>query len=308
MKKIILFGSIALAVSALVFVSCKQNEAQQETVAETMTSGNLSIQVDNTIQPIVEDVAAVFQSNYPKAKLTQVNRNEADIVRALLNNSATVAVLTRKLTPGEEGNFKQKGIKARTVAFAKDGIAFVASKSLKDTILNLQDIYKVLKGEDVPSVKQLIFDNAASSTTRYLFDKAGVTNVPEKKVYTLKNTAEVLTFVKNNPGSIGVIGVNWLVQPSDELEPLISQVQVLAVNNVKNGVPEKNYYKPSQSNIGAGLYPLTRTLYVLNYQGREGLGMGFANYITNPDGQRIVLKSGLLPEKIPFREIEIVNK
>jgi phosphate transport system substrate-binding protein len=36
--------------------------------------------------------------------------------------------------------------------------------------------------------------------------------------------------------------------------------------------------------------------------------MGFANYISAPDGQRIVLKSGLLPETIPTREIEVRNE
>jgi phosphate transport system substrate-binding protein len=82
---------------------------------------------------------------------------------------------------------------------------------------------------------------------------------------------------------------------------------VLGVNNAKVDKGAKKYYKPSQSDIATGLYPLTRTLYVLNYEGRDGLGTGFANYVSAPDGQRIILKSGLLPVTIPPREIEIVK-
>jgi phosphate transport system substrate-binding protein len=44
---------------------------------------------------------------------------------------------------------------------------------------------------------------------------------------------------------------------------------------------------------------------MLNYQGKEGLGMGFASYIAGEIGQRIILKSGLLPVRIPSRIIQL---
>jgi phosphate transport system substrate-binding protein len=48
-----------------------------------------------------------------------------------------------------------------------------------------------------------------------------------------------------------------------------------------------------------------RKLYVLNYSNKNGLGMGFATYIGAFEGQRIILKSGLLPVEIPSREINV---
>jgi phosphate transport system substrate-binding protein len=88
----------------------------------------------------------------------------------------------------------------------------------------------------------------------------------------------------------------------------VSGITVLAVDNVKidNGV--KKYYMPTQSNIATGSYPLTRKLYVLNYSNRDGLGMGFATYIGAFEGQRIVLKSGLLPVEMPSREVNIADE
>jgi phosphate transport system substrate-binding protein len=55
-------------------------------------------------------------------------------------------------------------------------------------------------------------------------------------------------------------------------------------------------------------YPLTRNLYILNFTGKLGLGMEFAAFIAGDKGQRIILKSGLLPDSIPGREINIVSK
>jgi phosphate transport system substrate-binding protein len=78
-------------------------------------------------------------------------------------------------------------------------------------------------------------------------------------------------------------------------------VNVLAVKNLSGG----SYYMPSQNNIAEGKYPLARDLYIINGQGFTGLGMGFASFVAGDIGQRIILKSGLLPERIPGRKINI---
>jgi phosphate transport system substrate-binding protein len=302
-KFIRIFIVLAL-VTIVTIVACKQG-ADSQAVEETDTSGRVTIQVDNTVQPIVEDVAAVFQSIYTKAQITQVNRSETDIVNALLHDSASVAVLTRELTKEEQEHFAKEGIKARTTPFATDAVALVCNKKLTDTIVDIEDIYRIMRGDATVAGKQLVFDNPGSSTLRYIMNKSGVDKIPLKNVYSLKNTAEVLTFVSKNPNSIGFIGVNWLVQTPDGMKGLVENVQVVGVNNVKVKVADLKYYKPSQSNISAGLYPFSRTLYVLNYQGKRALGTGFANYISAPDGQRIILKSGLVPVTMPYREIEV---
>jgi phosphate transport system substrate-binding protein len=50
---------------------------------------------------------------------------------------------------------------------------------------------------------------------------------------------------------------------------------------------------------------LARDLYIINGQGSAGLGMGFASFIAGDIGQRIILKSGLLPVRIPGRKLQI---
>jgi phosphate transport system substrate-binding protein len=71
------------------------------------------------------------------------------------------------------------------------------------------------------------------------------------------------------------------------------------------GLEATNYYAPTQNNLAEGTYPLTRDLYLINCQGFSGLGMGFASFIAGDIGQRIVLKSGLLPVQMPGRNIII---
>jgi phosphate transport system substrate-binding protein len=312
MKKYIRVA-LFFAVLAIVFgstYSCKKNTAPNDkaTEEENLIIGSNTIWVDNTIQPIIEDELAVFHSIYDRAHITQVNKTENELLNAFAKDSAKILVMARKLTPAEEANITKAGLVAQVTPFATDAIALITNKKATDTVMNLEEVFKVLQGKESAKIRSIVFDNPNSSTIQYLLKQAGVKNLPSANVYSLKTNEEVIKYVNNNAGSIGIVGVNWLLQPPLELTQIVENIQVLAVDNVKIDKGVKKYYSPSQSNIATGSYPLTRKLYVLNYQGKQGLGMGFANYISAPDGQRIVLKSGLLPETIPTREIEVRNE
>jgi len=124
---------------------------------------------------------------------------------------------------------------------------------------------------------------------------AGLNGLATKDVYTFSTNNEVLKFVSENDGMIGVVGVNWLSQPEPSMSAVVSKVNVLSVKGLKS----EGYFSPSQNNFAEGTYPLLRELYIVNCQGTSGLGMGIASFISGDIGQRIVLKSGLLPYKIP---------
>ena len=83
----------------------------------------------------------------------------------------------------------------------------------------------------------------------------------------------------------------------------IDKIKVLNVLNTQ----DNKYYSPSQNDIATGKYPLARDLFVVNCQGYSGLGMGFSSFVSSDIGQRIILKSGLVPIQFPSRKIRIRN-
>jgi phosphate transport system substrate-binding protein len=103
---------------------------------------------------------------------------------------------------------------------------------------------------------------------------------------------------------IGIVGMNWLSQPKPQMQKYVEKVTILSVK----GINDKNFYWPDQNNIAEGKYALARNLYIINCQGYSGLGMGFASFLAGDVGQRIVLKSGLLPIKVPPRKLSIRKK
>jgi phosphate transport system substrate-binding protein len=200
--------------------------------------------------------------------------------------------------------FEQKKIKPRTTPFATDAIAFITNKNNNDTLVALKDVVNYMKGKSNSSIKGLVFDNPNSSTVRFMKTLAGIETLTEKGVYSFKTNEEVIKFVAENDGMIGVVGVNWLSQPSPKMQDFVDKVTVLGVN----GIASSNYYTPSQNNIAEAKYPLARDLYIINCQGYSGLGMGFASFVAGDIGQRIILKSGLLPVRIPGRRLSIRNE
>ncbi len=300
--KIVLFIGLFL----VVVFACKEKANEPEKLEETVLEGTATIYVDQTLQSIIEDQTAVFESQY-KAKLTLVNKTESEIVNDLLSDKTQIAVLTRKLTEQEESHFKQKKITPKITHFASDAIVFITDKASNDTLIDLQEVINLLQ-EKESKIKGLVFENPNSSIVSYMNNLAGVKSNTKKNIYSLNSQNEVLEYVTKNPGTIGVIGLNLLVQPSTDVEQYLDKIAVMSVRNVKNKPNSTLYYKPNQFNLGEGLYPLKRPIYMLNYQGKTGLGMGFASFVAGDIGQRIILKSGLLPVRIPSRELNIRKK
>ena len=274
--------------------------ACQDKNKETIIKGKASLFVDETIFPIVEDQQAVFETEYD-AKLKLITKSENEIINSLMNDTVKIAVLPRKLSNDELKAFVAKKINPKMTHFATDAVVFIRNKKSNDTLIALDDVINFMKGNSVNGIKGLVFDNPNSSSVRLISELSGIKVTPQKNIYSFNTNSEVIKYVAENDGMIGVVGVNWLTQPPLDMQNNVDAVTVLSVKDIN----KQDYIYPSQDNLAQGKYPLARDLYIINCQGYSGLGMGFASFLGGERGQRIVLKSGLLPVRMPSRKIVI---
>jgi len=283
----------------LLFVFACQKKNDNE---ETIIKGKATLYVDESIFPIVEDQQAVFETEYD-AKLKLITKSEAEIINGLLNDTVKIAVLPRKLSNAELKAFNSKKINPKITPFATDAVVFIRNKSSNDTLIAMQDVISFMNGNNVEGIKGLVFDNPNSSTVRLLSEVSGVKIPTQKNIYSFKTNAEVIKYVAENNGMIGVVGIDWLFQPPLEMQAIVDKTTILSVKAIN----KNEYIFPSQDNLAQGKYPLARDLYIINCQGYSGLGMGFASFLSGERGQRIVLKSGLVPIRYPSRKIKVRN-
>jgi phosphate transport system substrate-binding protein len=286
---------VLLAGLTLLFIGCNfWTKSEKETIIE----GKTNLLVDETLLPIVEAQTQIFESKYP-AKLAILPKSEAEVIAALYQENTRIAFLARKLSETEMKGFAQKKIFPKTTPIAKDAIALITKKTAQDSLVQLEDVLNMLRGKPSAQFDGLVFDNPNSSTARYLMQLAKVSVLPTNGVYSFATNEEVVKYVAKNKRMLGVIGINYIFEPSNEQREFVQQISVMSVSKTKSA----GYFSPTQNNIAEGTYPLTRDLYVVNCQGYSGLGMGFASFVAGEIGQRIVLKSGLVPVKMPSRKI-----
>lgn len=264
--------------------------------AETPTQGAVTVLVDETILPMIEGQARVFESDYKSSKLDVAGYPEEQVSVLMQCNCSGMVVLARPLTRLEEMWCESQKITPRTTEVAYDGIALITNVESRDTLITAETLRAILRGEQAGL--PLVFDNPGSSTVRYMKGFAGVDSLAG--AYSLNSNREVIEYVAANSGVIGFVGVNWLYEADEALQPSVAKVRLVAVADDSQG-----YYKPTQNDIAEGNYTFTRKIYYVNIQGSSGLGLGFGSFIAGDAGQRIVLKAGMVPITYPKREIII---
>ena len=179
---------------------------------------------------------------------------------------------------------------------------------LKDAVLT----GKATKWSDVvPGSKrgdiEVIFDNTRSATTNFVVDSVLHGEKMGAKIMAAKTSKQVIDFVDQNPGSIGVIGSNWLNDRRDSTNTTFKKnIHVMRVS-IKDKATPSNSWQPYQAYLLDGRYPFVRTIYAIVVDPHKALPWSFANYITNPKGQLILFKTGLLPYRgdITIRTVNV---
>ncbi len=231
-----------------------------------------------------------------------------------MNDSVKVIATSKKLTDYQVQYLRDTQIIARTTTFAYDALALVTNKENKDTLLKYNAIKDLFLGnlhswkEINPKSKlgdiSVIFDNSRSGNVRYFKELFEIKDSLPKNFFAVNNNAEVINYVSKNPDALGIVSVNWISDKDDSLSmSFINKINVIAVS--QQFINDGSYYRPYQGFIYDKSYPFVREIYLISRETFAGLGSGFINWACGEKGQRIVLKSGLVPATMPIRLVQI---
>ena len=284
-------------------------------IDETATRGNIKISVDDSYKLIMDTEIFTFTHLYKNAKINVLYKNEKEIINDLINDSVRLVVTNKKLSKSQEDYLLSKSIIPKTTVIAYDALALIVNNNNPDSLIAYDDIKLIFKGSvnkwyQINNNSKLnnisvVFDNINSSNTRYISEKYELKGKFPKNCYALNSNEEVISFVEKNPNAIGMVSVNWLSDKDDSLTiNFLKRVKVVAVGSTTNS---GSYFKPYQANIADGSYPFIRDVYMISRESFYGLGSGFISFVAGDKGQRIILKSGLVPANVPIRLVKLNN-
>ncbi len=327
---------LILAMGVMLFASCYD----RPTRTDTATSGITEVAVDESFAPVVEASINVFESLYPKAAIIPVYTTDLNSYQLLMDDSIRLLIGTRLLTENELAVIKERKQRIRSHKIAVDGIAVIAHKDNNDTLLTVDQLQKILTGE-INSWKQLnpkspldeiivMFDTPNSSMVRYIQDsithyrpfganvKALSTDSALVDINQLVSHDKVIEYVASHTNAIGFVGLNWISSPTDSLTyGFIEEVNLVSMSSASEATPLTSYkpypyqlaleiaHREDPREFPARGYPLTRDIFMIITDSPGGLSSGFFNFVSGDRGQRIILKSGMLPANRPVRLVQI---
>lgn len=305
----------SVAIASLLWWSCDTPKSPEGKELDTPTTGEITIMVDEGYQPVISSVIDVYDSLYRRVKIHARYVPEGDAVKALIDDSVQVIIIPRPLKEEEVNYFKTKGFTPKETLVAHDAVAFIVHPGNKDSVLTKEQLHGIMTGT-ITQWKQinprssagnitLVFDNANSSNVRYCRDSIGMGAPLPAHASALKTNQQVIEYVAQHKGAIGIIGANWVSDSDDK------GVQSFLKNIILIDVAERagaEGFGPYQAYLATKQYPYRRSMHLINCQARAGLGLGLASFLASDPGQRIMMKEGLLAANVPIRLMQVIKE
>lgn len=293
---------VVLILAVILLIVWLSNRAKQpppspsETIPEAKSTlkGKLVIKGSDTILPLAQAWAEEFMNRNPDVSISVTGGGSGVGISALLDGTCDIANASRDLTPSEAERARKLGIDIYETKVAIDGISIIVNPQnpLKNiTLQQLKDIYtgrlKSWKELGGPDIKITPVGRDTPSGTYELFKEKvlGKESYAPSVINTPSNN-QIATTVSQDVGAIGYVGVAY----AEEFAK-IGKVKILAVSKDKSSPP----ILPTAEKIKSEEYPLYR--YLFNYtRGKPtGLAKEYLDFVTSPDGQKIVEKVGYIP-------------
>lgn len=317
-KFIILIASFICSFSTY---SCKFDE-----IKSVATTGEMSIVVDENVESLMNAEIKEFERLNPEAKIKMKIAPTKNAIADLINGDTKFIVVTRNFNEEEKNLIEKNKLEVKEYPLAIDGIAFIVN--LKNPIkrVSSEDLKKILSGEfknwtniksqDENQNKQaksffnssndkikLFIQRKNSSTYDYVLDSILKEAEYSTSAAVCSTSVQIINSVRNNESAIGIVNMSWLsIGKQDTLDSTVAPLRVSKIRN--NGVQE-DFAEFHQGLLYNGKYPYRRTIYILTTDVGIKLSTGFITFLIKIDGQKIVLKNGLVPVTQPVRTIQI---
>ncbi|MDR0686162.1 MAG: substrate-binding domain-containing protein [Dysgonamonadaceae bacterium] len=273
--------------------------------SDTLTGGLIHVSSSDEFRYFLDAEIDAFCMQYDSAHIIPRYGTEKDAIRLLVEDSVRFAIATRGPTEREAYLLSTKNLTVHKSVIAFDGVALVTGTV--DSLLSLSTIRKILRGDitDWSEVNpdnhagaiRILFDNQHSGVFRYLIDSLLEGNVGKisPNFYSVGTAAEVIEKTSTHSGALGFVAFGYIAGVRGKFDDReVGNLRLVRVSKEDVATIE-NSGLPYAGDLLSGRYPLWRSVYVLVSDPKAGLPTGFAVFIANQVGQKVIQKAGLLP-------------
>lgn len=257
-----------------------------------LSAQTLIIKGSNTVYPIAQLWVEEFKKINPSVVVTLEGAGSTTGIKALFNNTTDIANSSRFLKASEVEEMHKAGKYFAPIVIAYDGLSVIVNPNLAIDSITIETLKKIYTGEitqwnqvdpKLPNRPIVVYSrNTASGTFETWVEKVLHGEKMSPRVQMLESSQAEIESVAKNQYAIAYTGMGYVT----------SQVKALKVNGVE----------PTISNVLAGVYPISRALYVFidlsrfdNNWPQQGIIADYIRFILSPEGQKLVEKAGYIP-------------
>jgi phosphate transport system substrate-binding protein len=281
----------------ILLVACHEDKPGQEGAAQVIIPNDtIFVASDSSQHLIINSLIEVYEALNPLRKVIPIYTREKKLYDYIRTDQVDLIFRSYLLTDKEQQDIDTRKLNPKINLFWSDGLALVAAKSFSKDSIREEELMAVLTKHS--DMFHIILDNSNTSTYELIFDRYAV---DRRQVNAFAAGAEdsVISAVRERSDYIGLIGSAYFTVKRESLPKGVKLIGL-----IPQGKNKAEY--PFQDQLYTKVYPLVRQIYGINVGARDSSSSAFASFIMSERGQRIILKSGLLPAKIPSRTVEII--
>lgn len=256
---------------------------------ESPTKGNVTVYSDESVYPLISQMADSFNILYPEAHVTVTLVSSKEAVARLVNKESEISITSRSISAFEDSVLKLNNVDIRTLKFAYDGVVLVADYSFENKI-KFSEMTDILTGTNRRYRAVLPADS--TSVTEYLVRQKYKDSI-QLSYISASDDAEVVDLVRKNKNLVGFIS-----HAAADTLTVLKKIEIGAEKQIR----AEDFYFPAHPGFYVQeLYPLTRLIYIYLTEVNIGTASGFATFLTGNIGQKAALDRNFGPAAVPVR-------
>jgi phosphate transport system substrate-binding protein len=290
-----------LAIGLWVLIAgCKSYKDRDQELPDTNGRGVIRVSADESFKPVIDEMVKVYESNRVGTRIDVTYKPEAECLKDMLNDSVTMIIATRFYSAGEKRLISDSlKVQLHGMLIARDAIAVIMSPSSEYSYFTNQEVKEILQGKFKNNLIPVFDGVKATSTVRFIIDSVLHGDTLTSKATAARSSEEVIDYISKNPNAVGFIGVSWIGNKDDAAQlSFLQKVKIIPIQSEK--FPD-DFLTPVQENIFTKNYPMVRDLVYILKERHEGLGQGFADFMSGEKGQLIIRRAYLVPGTMDFR-------
>ena len=315
------FYSVLLFFVATLIIRCDFDE-----IKSRATIGEMTIDVDANVEPLMIQLKNEFERLNPEAKLNLVFQPTKNVIAGLLNGDVSLIIITRDFDKEEKDFVDKHKIELQRYNIAIDAIAFIVNTENPVSRLTSNDLKEIFTGgyskwsqiesqdeeqnKDVREILtgkldkiKLFIQRPNSSTYDYVKDSVLSGLEYSKASQVCSTSAQMLEMIRKNKNGIGISNLSWLSKGNQD--KLDSTVKPLRVSRIRISGRQEDFAQFHQGLIFNKTYPYRRNVILYTTDFGIKLSTGLITFLLSKEGQKTILENGLVPLNQPIRTIQI---